>query len=276
MTGRDWEGWKYDQAIAAAWAPRIGRQLHGLVPAGIAETHPGGGIDRARMVVRSSIHQGAAARLARVLVRQRAVAAAVGAKVALGQLRQVGGTAPVPPTWLVALLEAARRRGFDPGAELLGYVDAVTLSQWESQADKAAAKATLSFGDRIAQVLADAWARGDSTDKIARLIAPLLEASSRAELIAITETARWMTGVSLDTYHANGIGSWDWLDSPGACPICLALAAGGPYRLTDPAPPGHPRCRCATGPRVDLDGGSGLTAIGGLPAMVGLVGIGAI
>jgi hypothetical protein len=272
MTGQHWEGWQYDQAIAAYWAPRIQQPLRGIIPGSVAHSHPGGGIDRAQMLVRSSVDGAAAGRLSRVLVRQRATATVIGAKVALGQVRAVGGTGVVPPPGLVAALEAAKRTDYSVTRDLLSRVDSVTIADWESAADKAVADVTRSVGGQVAKVLAAGWERGDSTDTIARLLDPILQSSSRAETISITETARWMVGGSLDTYNANGISLWDWLISPGACPICIAYAAGGPYGLNAPAPPGHPRCRCATGPVVDLSNLNRPIAITGLPGMSGLSG----
>lgn len=274
-TGQHWSGWDHDHRISGYWAPKIKAANRRIIPTGkVADTHPGGGLDRARMVARSAIEADGVRRLTVVLTGLHVDGEVFGAKTGLGQVRDVGMSSPVPPPGLVTALDAAKTRGWAMGPGLDKHVDPVTLLGFERRADQVARDVAANLGDGVAKILAAGWERGDSTDTIARALAQFVDNPFRAETIAITETARSMVAGSLDTYQRNGIGAWDWLESPGACPICQRLAAGGPYSLNDPAPPGHPRCRCAPGPRVDVPsiGLSPMGSLGGLPGMSGIGG----
>lgn len=272
-TGQYWHGWDHDHRISGYWAPKIKTADRRIIATGkVADTHPGGGLDRARMVARSAISAEGVGKLAKILTSLHVDGAVFGAKTGLGQVRDAGMSNPVPPPGLVTALDAAKRRGWAMGPGLDKHVDPVTLLGFERRADQVAREVAASLGDGVAKILATSWERGDSTDTIARALAEFVDSPGRADRIAVTETARSMVAGSLDTYQRNGISQWDWLESPGACPICQRLAAGGPYGLNDPAPPGHPSCRCATVPRVDVPsiGLSPMGALGGLPGMGGI------
>lgn len=276
-TGQHWSGWDHDHRISGYWAPRIKAADRRIIPTGqVADTHPGGGLDRARMVARSAIDAAGVRRLTVVLTALSVDGAVFGAKTGLGQVRDAGMSSPVPPPGLVNALDAAKRRGWSMGPGLDKHVDSVTLLGFERRADQVAREVAANLGDGVAKILATGWENGDSTDTIACALAVFIDSSGRADRIAVTETARSMVAGSLDTYQRNGISQWDWLESPGACLYCQRLAAGGPYGLNDPAPPGHPFCRCATVPRVDPPtiGLSPMSSLGGLPSMGGFGGIG--
>lgn len=103
--------------------------------------------------------------------------------------------------------------------------------------------------DRFGSILADGVANGLSVDDIASNLGAYLDDPGRAFTIADTEVARAVTSASLDQYLAQGVVSVAWLDSPGACPICVDNAAAGPYPLADfPDLPAHPECRCSSAP----------------------------
>lgn len=277
MATGQWSGWDHDHRISGYWAPKIKAADRRIIPTGkVADSHPGGGIDRARMIARSAIDAAGVRRLTVVLTGLHVDGAVFGAKTGLGQVRDAGMNSPVPPPGLVTALDAAKRRGWAMGPGLDKHVDPVTLLGIERRTEQVAREVAKNLGDGVAKILAAGWERGDSTDTIARALVQFVDNPFRAETIAITETARSMVAGSLDTYQRNGISLWDWLVSPGACPICRAFAAGGPYGLNDPAPPGHPRCRCATVPRVDVPtiGLSPMGSLGGLPGMGGVGGIG--
>ena len=117
------------------------------------------------------------------------------------------------------------------------------------------------MGNRIAAGVA----AGDSVDSIASGLGAYVADPDRAEMIAHTETARAMTAATLDTYAANGVGQWDWLLSPDACPECEEQRDANPHRPGDEQPPLHPRCRCAIAPVADATtgGDSGAGGDGG-------------
>jgi SPP1 gp7 family putative phage head morphogenesis protein len=273
-SGHHWAGWDHDHRISGYWAPKIKAADRLIIPTGkVADTHPGGGIDRAQMVARSAIDAAGVRRLTVVLTGLHVDGAVFGAKTGLGQVRDVGMSSPVPPPGLVNALDAAKTRGWAMGPGLAKHVDPVTLAGFERRADQVAREVAANLGDGVAKILAQGWERGDSADTIARALAVFVDSPARADLISVTETARSMVAGSLDTYQRNGISKWDWLESPGACPICQRLAAGGPYDLNDPAPPGHPRCRCAPVPRVNVPT-FGLSPVGSLGGLPGIGGVG--
>lgn len=275
-TGQYWHGWDHDHRISGYWEPRILAALRRILRTGqVADTHPGGGRDRADMIARSMIESEGVRRLTVVLTSLGVDGAVFGAKTGLGQVRDAGMSSPVPPPGLVNAMDAAKRRGWAMGPGLDKHVDSVTLNGFERRADQVAREVAANLGDGVAKILAAGWERGDSTGSIARALSQFVDSPGRADRIAVTETARSMVAGSLDTYQRNGISQWDWLESPGACPICQALAAGGPYGLNDPGPPGHPFCRCATVPRVDVPT-AGLSPMGSLGGLDGLSGIGGI
>ncbi|MFC6180339.1 hypothetical protein [Lactiplantibacillus daowaiensis] len=75
----------------------------------------------------------------------------------------------------------------------------------------------------------------------------------QAERILRTESARLVDEVNMTTYSMQGVIWVDWIDEPGACEMCAALADGGPYPLNDvPSIPGdtHPNCRCSKIPHT--------------------------
>lgn len=79
-------------------------------------------------------------------------------------------------------------------------------------------------------------------------------AKSRADVIVLTETARAISTVQLETFKRNGIKQKEWVTSRDerVCPICGPLH-GRVIEIDDyfdsgdfseGAPPIHPRCRC--------------------------------
>lgn len=107
---------------------------------------------------------------------------------------------------------------------------------------------TSSMLTRIGDTLAAAMDEGLGARETAGLLDDLVTDPARAYMIAVTETARAMTAATFDTYRENGIGSWDLLTSPGACPTCLAVADSNPHPLGEQGPPYHPHCRCSAAP----------------------------
>lgn len=68
-----------------------------------------------------------------------------------------------------------------------------------------------------------------------------------ARRLVRTESARMVNNINMATYKAIGAKYVAWVNEPGACPICVDLAEGGPYPIDDaPSVPdsSHPNCRC--------------------------------
>lgn len=104
--------------------------------------------------------------------------------------------------------------------------------------------------DRLGNILADGAAAGESVDAIAAAMSDILADADRAYRIANTELNRAVSQASLDTYGRNGVARYDLITSPGACPLCVGVAADGPYDIDDMdgQPPLHTTCRCAVAP----------------------------
>jgi 8-oxo-dGTP pyrophosphatase MutT (NUDIX family) len=160
--------------------------------------------------------------------------------------------------------------GITVAPQLAAQVEAINWSSWQPGNRAAAdlldgpglralldeAEVTIkSVADTRLEQLAGALARGAesgaSADEIASTIVGILDNPDRAEMIATTELARSVSAASLDAYGASGLATWDWLADPAACPLCQDRAASGPYSLDQPAPPGHPYCRCSASPHID-------------------------
>ena len=118
--------------------------------------------------------------------------------------------------------------------------------------------------DDLAQAIALAVENGDSVQTLARDLRDILDNGARAEMVAVTEIARAVSAASLDTYRANGIEYASWLSAEDGrvCVTCEENAANGPYPLADfPEMPGHPKCRCAPGPVVNVGPGADVTVL---------------
>lgn len=271
MAGQHWNGWDHDHRISGYWSPRIQRALREMLTLKLLKSIPrvGGGRAGAAIEVRSVLRTLDRDGFAGVLTSLHLDGSVYGTWVALGQLKDGGITGAAMPPNLAEAFAKAKAKRFAMGADLLPTIDPVTLHTIESEADKVAAQILDTLGDKIARILADGWARDATVKEIARDLSAVVDDPVRAYTISVTETARSMVASSFDIYRRNGIGEWDWLDSPGACPYCLLKAAGGPYSLGDPGPPGHPRCRCAPAPRIDVPDQISPAAITGVNGMTG-------
>nr|MBF6591687.1 hypothetical protein [Ktedonobacterales bacterium] len=76
----------------------------------------------------------------------------------------------------------------------------------------------------------------------------------RANMIAITETARAETFGQFVAMMQSGVKNKEWMTTVGACALCVTNQERGPVPLMQPfpsghlAPPGHPICRCSLAP----------------------------
>jgi 8-oxo-dGTP pyrophosphatase MutT (NUDIX family) len=116
------------------------------------------------------------------------------------------------------------------------------------------------MGNRIANGVRD----GKSVDSMGRTIRDLVHVggTSRAYMIAHTESTRAVMAGTMKVYGANGVQEWDVIVSAGACTRCLAEEAANPHKTGDEAPPFHPFCRCSGAPRADSIDSSQISALG--------------
>lgn len=80
--------------------------------------------------------------------------------------------------------------------------------------------------------------------------------NSVSERLLRSESAMMLDYIDRYYYKQNNIKYVNWVTEPGACKLCLSLAAGSPY-LLDEAPrlviDSHPNCRCGKTPAMDAD-----------------------
>ncbi len=73
------------------------------------------------------------------------------------------------------------------------------------------------------------------------------------ERLARSEIADAQSGGKMRQYAAHGLEEYDWIPAGDACPICMARANDGPYKVgAGPRPmrDSHPNCRCTIEARV--------------------------
>lgn len=155
----------------------------------------------------------------------------------------------------------------DWGAWEPGHLDAAILTEDGGFAAVLAQTGTTIRGitatalDRIGGVLSEGLLNGDSAESMGRALRAYITDPDRAELIAVTESARIVETASMATYSDNGVREWDWLVSDGACPRCLDEEAKNPHPVSETSTiPLHPRCLPGTA-RVVVPG----NVLAGLP-----------
>lgn len=107
---------------------------------------------------------------------------------------------------------------------------------------------TASQLDRIGDAIRSGLASGQTAQQVAAHINDVISSPKRALVIARTETSRACGLGAHQAYRDADIDQYEWLASPGACPVCEALD-GQHFDEDDPdAPhePKHPNCRCTT------------------------------
>lgn len=97
--------------------------------------------------------------------------------------------------------------------------------------------------DRLGNILAQGLLEGQGPDAIARVMRDFLENPDRAEIIALTESARALCEAQMEEYKQLGFGEWEWIAHDGACDDCMDKD-GQTFGFNDDAPPEHPNCRC--------------------------------
>lgn len=119
---------------------------------------------------------------------------------------------------------------------------------------------------RLAQIVVDATNPREpkTVDELTREIITEWSQLTQSEARRIARTEAGIVWERTNWYamRANGIGSVRWVVAHGpaigvrvgpVCPLCLAKAAGSPYKMDelDEIPPAHPNCRCTLIPVVD-------------------------
>ena len=123
--------------------------------------------------------------------------------------------------------------------------------------------------DRLGTKLADALNQGLSKEDTASLISDVITDPARANMIAVTESARATCVASRDTYESSGVEYVEWLVAEG-CEDCQQNRDAGPIPIDatfpsgDSEPPAHPNCMCDLAPYVvdtqNTGGGDALDA----------------
>ncbi len=152
--------------------------------------------------------------------------------------------------------------------------DQLRASEWfKTYTLKFADPITQTSSDQIAEMLAQAqaegwsipkaqdgldtmfkqWVAGDVSPEDWEFATQRLPAY-RTEAIARTETIRSSMGASNELYKEWGVEQKEWLISPGACDLCVALGEtviGTKEKFGDiEGPPLHPNCRCTLIPVI--------------------------
>lgn len=113
--------------------------------------------------------------------------------------------------------------------------------------------------DEIRLLVGRSASEGWSIDRLKREIIQhgVTASPVRAEMIAITETAKGYSLGSRALYRESGVVSGTrWLTTDNACPVCdplngkVAALEDGEFAEGIAHPPAHPRCRCAIAPVV--------------------------
>ena len=159
------------------------------------------------------------------------------------------------PDWLMSLdLPTDYWSNWTPGwGEAAAKVAGGGLQQLLQAADVTIRGLQSTAIGQLATHLATGLAAGDPIGKTARAARGVIADPKRADMIVNTEYARAMTAASLDTYQANNVAQLEWLAEKDACDQCSANAALGATPISEmPAPPAHPRCRCAVVPVIDV------------------------
>ncbi|MCX5285685.1 phage minor head protein [Streptomyces sp. NBC_00198] len=268
---RDWPGWKADRRAVAYWKPRLIKAMGAAVDAralaerwiaqrGITlkadEPDLGGVQHSGGDGSRRTVWDGALAWLTSqnlplpdallIIQDMRADGVVIGERSASSIL---AGRATVDwSNWTPGDPDAARLvrpTGAANGLETLLEDAGITIRS-----------VAANRMDRLAKVLSDALARGDSADTLAVSISHLMTDPAWAERVAVTEISRAVSAASLFTYQRNGIRQKSWYSAVDerVCPVCITNEAAGaiPIRQNFPSghaiPPGHPSCRCTVMP----------------------------
>jgi hypothetical protein len=259
-----WPGWRFDLPIVAHYAPALAaahlaaypnleqvvRRLLGRHPLPVAKAKPDGR-DPNQIAMRAELAQMIHLDADAILAALRDIygdSYLAGARAALTALEEAGLEGAVTVSGFGGLMSSIGWDGWTPGYaeaanEIAGVNGGIGLANLLTNSGVRIAGITGTDLDRIAAVLAEGIRAGQSVDAITADVMAMIGDAGRAEMIAWTETSRAMSVAALNTYTRNGIGGWNWLISPGACPECESEALGNPHGMNDDPPPGHRRTR---------------------------------
>jgi SPP1 gp7 family putative phage head morphogenesis protein len=272
-SARDWPGWGPDQKAVAYWVPRIRRAMRNAVDTRrlaeqwIAErailtkddepdldsVEQAGGDEAVIRTDHDAVGwltaHGVNLAAALVFIHElHAEGYVIGERSAMAVLE---GNAVVDwSTWKPGHADAARLvqpTGVANGFETLLADAGITI--------KSVAANRM---DKLAQVLSDALAAGDSADTLAGALRDVLDDPAWAERVAVTEISRAVSAATLNTYSANGITQVSWLVAADqrTCVLCINNESAGPipvganFPSGATAPPQHPSCRCSLLPET--------------------------
>lgn len=101
--------------------------------------------------------------------------------------------------------------------------------------------------DQMATAIRDGLVNGSSHDVITASVNSVIGDPARAAVIAETETTRGFAQATMDTYAANNIDQYNFVNEDDPCPQCIDAAEDSPYQVgSGPQPPLHPNCECYT------------------------------
>ncbi|MFI1165646.1 phage portal protein [Streptomyces sp. NPDC020801] len=272
-SARDWPGWGPDQRAVAYWVPRIRKAMRDAVDvrrlaeqwiaerAVLVKTDEpdlddveDGGDDEAEItdehdpvgwLTGHGVDLGAALAFIREL---HAEGYTIGERSATAV---IGGHATVDwSTWKPGHADAARL--VKPGGGTNG------LQRLLNEAGITIRSVAAHRMDKLAKALSDALARGDSVDTLAQDLRDVLDDSSWADMVAVTEISRAVSAATLDIYQANGITLVSWVTAADerTCMPCSVNEDTSPIRLGAyfpggvVTPPQHPLCRCCLIPEI--------------------------
>jgi SPP1 gp7 family putative phage head morphogenesis protein len=275
-----WPGWAQDLALLATYTEAIQQAVGGAVDAaelvasfleyfGAIGTPilpaPDEAVEQvADWLEASGVRGGIADALRPILTDLAAEAYALGGRSAVAVTEHVmtGGDLTNPAVivgvnwddWRPGNVRAARRILSDDGLTVgLDHL----LADFEVRLSGIAGTRT---GD-IAAVLADGLERGATADEIAMALRGILDDPKWAKRLANTEMTRALSAATLDVYRETGTTTKGWINAndEDVCKICNGNTDAGfipldePFPSGVPHPPGHPWCRCALIPGIDLD-----------------------
>lgn len=96
--------------------------------------------------------------------------------------------------------------------------------------------------------------RGTQSEIESALEAYLQRGRRQADTLVRTELMHTLNTAQIETYQSEGVNYLEFEIEPTACPKCVDIAAGNPYRINAiPTVIGHPNCRCTWLPVEDED-----------------------
>lgn len=155
--------------------------------------------------------------------------------------------------------DAGRQVGIGIAFDLANDAVQLVLDELAQQVRRVAETTRADVQALVGRQAAEGWSVAELAAEIARL--GEVASTTRAEVIARTETAAAYSRGSLLAYEQSGVVSHvEWLTAEDelTCPVCAPLNGvraklGAPFPGGIYFPPAHPNCRCALSPVVRED-----------------------